>query len=402
MKIFATSYGGSHVKTIKPVIKELAKRGHACIYMPQTIVNKDEFDDVSVVSCQDFIDSDNEKIKQYGEILAQKHHSDHVMQYHESVSYLGQLFYDNYLAYGEEKSWEIYHKHGLAGFNPVAYMKKVLMHFSPDFVIATNAPRMERAALHVATMLNIKNLCIVDFQGLREIEWLKDVRYCSALAVNSSAVCKKLIDAGRSPSSIYITGSPLFEKISLMSQEQIKNYNKDFAFVENRKPIIFFAEQQVSVYRDLSISIKHKLYEACQKYGWILKIRRHPNTISEVGEHIPEGVIISCGKTAVEDDVLSCDVCVTITSTVGWMALVAGKPLLVVPHSSESKNYDVGERDGAFVMNSIDEIEGCLLKIINGTGGSKTFINKSEFIERHPFASKNIASLIENFSWGVA
>lgn len=103
MKIFATSYGGSHIKTIKPVIEELAKRGHSCIYMPQTVVTKDEFDGISIVSCHDYIDYTNPEIMKYGKILAEKHHTDGVMEYHKSVAYLGQLFYDNYLEWGRIK-----------------------------------------------------------------------------------------------------------------------------------------------------------------------------------------------------------------------------------------------------------------------------------------------------------
>lgn len=39
MKILATSYGGSHIKTIEPILIELSMRGHECIYMPQTVAS---------------------------------------------------------------------------------------------------------------------------------------------------------------------------------------------------------------------------------------------------------------------------------------------------------------------------------------------------------------------------
>lgn len=299
---------------------------------------------------------------------------------------------------GEDKTWEVYNKYGLRGLNPVGYMKKVIMHLSPDFVIATNAPRMERAALHAATLLNIKNICIVDFQGLREIDWLKDARCCSSVAVNSIGVYEKLIEAGRDQSSVYITGSPLFEKVSIMFEESLDNNRGGAKIIENSRPVIFFAEQQVSVYKDLSAEMRNKLYATCQKHGWILKIRPHPNTIHKYEETIVDGLIISGQQTAVEDDVLSCDVCVTITSTVGWMALMANKPLLVVTHPTESKYYDVGVKNGAFVLDSIDEMESCLLNIINGRNESKSFMNKMGFADRYPFATRNIVDLIENLT----
>ena len=77
--------------------------------------------------------------------------------------------------------------------------------------------------------------------------------------------------------------------------------------------------------------------------------------------------MVSSRDESIRHALLTCDVAVTLTSTVGLEALVMGKDLLIVNISQYSQFVDYRAEDGAYVINSLGEIETALLDIFNRT-----------------------------------
>lgn len=390
MRVLATSYGGSHIKTLEPILNELIIRGHECVYMPQTAAIISIQTKIKTISFMDYVDKKDNLIIEYGKKLAEKHHNSRVMEYDRSVLYLGTLFKELVDQSGEEIAWKKYNKYGLRVCNPIKYMLNVIGQEKPDFVIATNAPRMERALLNAAVLNKIKNICVVDFQGLRSIDWLASSKSCDAIAVNAQITIDKLIEKGRKSSDIYLTGSPLFENINknIESAKKWRTENK----LDDKK-IIFFADQPDYKLIDLPLKIRIKLHEICQKNNLVLITRFHPS-LKRNEKKFPNE-LISKNSQPVEEIVNACDLCITMTSTVGWMAILANKPTVIVNMSSTSSFLKITDKEGASVVNSIEEIEGSILTLLNENLISKELTKKRMMVQKYENSTKVIVDVID-------
>lgn len=394
MKILATSYGGSHNKTIQPILTELHTRGHQCTYMPQTVSSlTSPTVGIRRISFLDYANTNDEEILKYGEKLAIKHHNPQVMTYIESIIYLGTIFKELVIQVGENLAWQYYNKYGLRVCNPIQYMLDLISVERPDFVVATNAPRMERALLNAAVIKRIPNICVVDFQGLRELDWLKSPSSCDNISVGAQVTIDKLIENGRNPKSIYLTGSPLFENIN--RQEIVADAAKwRIEKKLEKETLILFIEQPDFEYPSLSEEIRAKLNEICEKNKYKIITRFHPSQKREIGIKY-NSEIVSLDSEMVEVVVHACDVCVTMTSTVGWMALMANKPLININLSSTSRYMSISEDDGALQLSSLQALENALGLVLSENPVSVKLAKNRMKIQRFEDASKKIVDLIE-------
>jgi hypothetical protein len=393
MKILATSYGGSHIKTIGPLLSELVDRGHDCIYMPQTVASISASLNVKCISFMDYANKNDPDVLKYGEKLALNHHNPRVMTYEASVVYLGTLFTELVSQVGEVLAWSKYNQIGLRACNPVGYMQNLLSLVSPDFVVASNAPRMERALLNAAVVKDIPNICVVDFQGLRALDWLKSPLSCDSIAVNSKLTVDKLIESGRDSGSIYLTGSPLFESVNKTAVIECAAKWRAKNKLENQVTVLF-AEQPDFKYPELPKKIRKKLAEICFKKNFKLITRFHPSQPSDRAAEYP-GEIISPSLQMVEEVVNACDVCVTMTSTVGWMSLMANKPTIIINVSSTSSFLKIEQSDGALQINSLDELENGLNMILTESFMSIMLERRRKNIPKFDSPTMKIADLNE-------
>jgi hypothetical protein len=394
MKILATSYGGSHIKTIEPILIELSIRGHECIYMPQTVASIKPHLGIKNIAFLDYSNNTDYEILKYGKKLAIKHHNPRVMSYEESVVYLGTIFKELVSQIGEDLAWQNYNEIGLRACNPVRFMLNLLDIECPDFVIATNAPRMERALLNAAVIKRIPNICVVDFQGLRAIDWLKSPEYCDHIAVGAQVTIDKLIENGRSPKSIHLTGSPLFGNIN---KPEIIKFAKNWKIENNltNQILILFIEQPDFKYPNLPAEIRIRLNEICKKNNYKMITRFHPSLKQEIKPKYL-GEVISPASEMVEMVVNACDVCVTMTSTVGWMALMANKPLININLSSTSCYMSIKEDDGAMQVNSLENLQDALRLVLSDDPVSTKLEKNRKNIQKFDDSAIKIADLVED------
>jgi hypothetical protein len=397
MKILTTSYGGSHVKTIEPILEELVVRGHECLYMPQTVASINPSLKVKRISFLDYANIKDPQVLDYGKKLVVTHHNSYVMDYEASIIYLETIFKELVSQIGENLAWEKYNEIGLRACNPVNYMQNVIKIECPDFVFASNAPRMERAFLNAAVAMGIPNICVIDFQGLREIDWLKSSLSCDSIAVGSLVTVDRLIENGGNPNSIYLTGSPLFEEINnsklIQSALKWRYQNK----IEQCK-VVLFIEQPDFKFPNLPNKIRAKISEIFLKNNYKFVTRFHPSRSREDLAEYPEEKL-SPPSQMVEEIVHACDVCVMMTSTVGWMALMANKPLVVVNVSSTSQYLNIGEGDGALQISSIDELENGINLVLTQNPISKKLSENRLHLPKFDNSIKKIADLIEENYW---
>lgn len=149
----------------------------------------------------------------WGRALAEKHHSPTIgVEYEDSVAYLGLCYKDLVLRHGEAGAAALMARKGRQAFLPLSVMARVFDRLQPDFVVTSNSPRSEAAAIEVANTRGIDNLIMTDlFTGLGG--YLLKGRTITFLNVVARDMFKAdgLVDG--STSEFHCTGNPAFDKI---------------------------------------------------------------------------------------------------------------------------------------------------------------------------------------------
>ncbi|QJW85039.1 hypothetical protein HK414_20355 [Ramlibacter terrae] len=98
-------------------------------------------------------------------------------------------------------------------FLPVPTLTRIVRAVGAHAVVATSAPRAERAALLAARALGVPSLCMVDLFAAYEIAWLQAPDFADRVCVLNERVRQRLVDAGRPPGHIAVTGNPAFDRL---------------------------------------------------------------------------------------------------------------------------------------------------------------------------------------------
>lgn len=383
---------------IVPLIKELIKRGHSCQFLALTtaaeVASRSGIPHKRPI---DYVDLNDPVVSKWGARLAQIHHTDGKgITCEESIAYLGVSFRDLASDIGEEAAWQRYEKQGLNAFTPVYFMRDVLLQEKPDVVVATTSPRMEKAALRAAYQLNIPSLCMVELFGLMEESWLSRPDNGHVLAVSRSEVADRLAAAGRERRDIFLTGSPMFDQLADPTLPEFgKIWRRDHRVADHEK-LVFWAEQPEPLDPELPRRVRAKLADVCRANNWRLVVRLHPSSTDASKEKIPDGCLQSYAHEPLVHLIHACDVAVTLTSTVGWEALLSGKPLLVLNISPFSHTVTFGDDDGALALPSLDDAERGLHTLLDGGAEAQQLAVLRGKLPPPGGATKRICDLLEN------
>lgn len=132
----------------------------------------------------------------------------------ESLAYHGASFADLAARIGIDAAWDKWRELGRQSFLPVDFMHRVLLHFAPDVVIATNSPRTEQATMIAAGRLGIPSLCAVDMFALHEVKWISQPNFAHRITVLNESVRDLMIRHGVAPNKLAITGNPAFDGLN--------------------------------------------------------------------------------------------------------------------------------------------------------------------------------------------
>lgn len=378
-KCLFISYGGGHVNTNIPVIKELYKLDNIevltiGINLAAETLRRNR------IPCKTLSDYMTKDILEIGLPLAEKFHNfKSSVSFANSIAYYGFSMRDLINSKGKELAKKIFEVYDRRLFLPINTMKQIIEKENPDIVVTTTMHRFEAAALIAANEMGVPSLRIEDLlgninkpfpdkiqvdtidekeelvrKGIRsdkiilksqlEDEEIKKVVnevydiYYNLQPTKFAVLCnyaKKNIERrGLDPDSIVITGQPAFDRLLAF-----KNISKDKLCnelgINAQKPIISFMSQPI----ESRESVLRSIIEAMKKHNdKQLIIKLHPNEdgkiqqiiLNEMGyqalliKDIPAPSIIGIS-----------DLVITVSSTTGLEAVVMDKPLMSINLTGE-------------------------------------------------------------------
>lgn len=246
-RLLFVTYGGGHAHMIYPVVHALRateafERGRITIGvlgLPAATYTLNT-NGIDCLRFRDFLDpaQDADAIA-WGEELARQHHSPTVgVSREDSVAYLGLNYKDLVLQHGEAKAAELFAQRGRQCFLPLHAMARIFDRLKPDFVVTSNSPRAEAAALAVANDRGIPSLAMTDlFTGLGGYV----LKAGSITFLNELAQEMFLADGLVDPvaSEFHLTGNPAFDKILALPHGKMPGWmERHFPGAGGRKAVL--------------------------------------------------------------------------------------------------------------------------------------------------------------------
>lgn len=294
-KILFVTYGGGHAPMVCPIVHKLRESSEYKVGELQikvlSLPAAKQILKSNQIECFGFDDYLDEKIDadaiEWGTELAKTNHSPHTgASIQESIAYLGLSFKDLVVRFGKEEADKLFKEKARHSFHPITIMERIFDDIKPDFVVATNSPRAEAAAIEVANARGIENLIVTDlFSGLKGyVLRANHVTFINEFAYNMFKDNKLLDD---NYSNFHFTGSPAFDKIIKMPKTKdsewiCKNFPESVG-----KNIILHADMPAYVnpisknsYFKTDSEIIEEInacYEATLKNDAIYLIRPHPS-----------------------------------------------------------------------------------------------------------------------------
>ncbi|MGE4242768.1 UDP-glycosyltransferase [Ramlibacter sp.] len=204
-------YGSGHVRMVLPVARALheQRRARVQILALTTAAPVVRVAGLPLLQFKDFVLPGDVAALAHGERLAAS--MTDVVDREETVAYLGLSYADLEAEVGAEEARRRYERDARQAFLPRATLRRILERVKPDLVVATNSPRAERAAIESARELGIPSVCIVDLFAIDEVRWIGRPGYADKVCVLNEDVKRFLVDAGRRPGEIEVTGNPAFD-----------------------------------------------------------------------------------------------------------------------------------------------------------------------------------------------
>ncbi len=210
--VLFVAYGGGHVRMLLPVARLLRDRGLAAPVFVGLTTARAEVEAAGFPSLgfADVVEEGDGPAMERGRDLASRLPS-HAWSFEESAAYLGLSFADLVADHGEAEAGRLYGTHGRQAFLPVRTMERFLRRLQPALLVATSAPRAERASILAARRLGVPSVCLVDLFAAYEIEWLREPGFADRVCVLNAHVQARLVAAGRAAQEVVVTGNPAFD-----------------------------------------------------------------------------------------------------------------------------------------------------------------------------------------------
>ncbi len=215
--VLFVGYGGGHMRMLLPLAQALAREGRArpLLLGLTTAAPLVREAGLPLVQFADVIGPQDAQALAWGrqcvaDLAAQ---GAPVADPEGSAAYLGLSYADLVAEHGEARAAALYAERGRQAFLPVRTLERLLRRLRPDLVVATNAPRAERAAIVAARRLGIPSVCLVDLFAVDEVQWIGAPDYADRVGVLNEGVRQFLLAAGRTPEQVCVTGNPAFDAL---------------------------------------------------------------------------------------------------------------------------------------------------------------------------------------------
>lgn len=366
-KVLFVCYGGGHVRMVIAAARELVRRGIAePVILGLTSARADVIAaGFECLGFADFVEPADAAAVAKGEALARGLQT-LATDMRESAAYLGLSYADLARDQGADEAARAYAQHGRYLFLPVGTMERIIRRTGASAVVATSAPRAERAAILAARRCGIPSLCMVDLFAAYEIEWLKEAGFADRVCVLNERVRDKLVAAGRAPEDVVVTGNPAFDRIA---DPQVREQGAQLRRARGweGKTVLLWASQVEPESHPsnpgrgdptLPARIAHTLRALLPAHAQlVLVVRPHPSEPAAAPPSQPREWLSPRGEDL---HVLlhACDVVAVLTSTVGIEARLAGCHVIQVLgslYSPDAPYLDYGIADQAVALDRLPQ-----------------------------------------------
>lgn len=213
-KVLFVCYGSGHVRALLPAARALQATGRAAVQVLglTTAASEVRAAGLPLLQFRDFVGpGDADALAQGRKLMADL---GEVVDAEETAAYLGLSHADLVAEVGPVEAASRYARLGRQAFLPRRTLQRILQRVAPDVVVATNAPRAERAAIEAAGTLGIPSLCLVDLFAIDEIRWIGQPGYATRVCVLNAQVRDFVLAAGRRPDEVVVTGNPAFDRLT--------------------------------------------------------------------------------------------------------------------------------------------------------------------------------------------
>lgn len=376
-KLFFVTYGGGHVSMLLPVAQAALRSGHEVVFLGLTTARGALAQaGIPAIGFSDLWDFAAPDARRFGKELAAGLPAGGAIAPAESEAYLGISYADLVAAQGEEGARREHAQRGRHAFLPVEFLKRVLAHYAPDVVVATNSPRAEQAAILAAGQLGIPSVCAVDLFALQEVRWIGQPDYASRVCVLNAEVRDMFLAHGRTQQEVVVTGNPAFDR--LQAAETVREgseLRRRRGWNDGRINVLWASqtEPERHPFNDkvgdplLPRRVERVLREVAAADSRLrLVVRYHPS------EQVPfvaqDRVELSTSEDALAPLLHAVDLVVVTASTVGLEAAMAGRPVVSVDCSVFTADAPYAEMGLSVGVAAPDDLPGLLSKLIGNDG----------------------------------
>lgn len=357
-KILMASYGGGHVNVIIPLYNELIIRGYQPVILGLTTAAAKLRDEgIAFYSYSDFITDEDREAIELGEKLTADMELSRQIPKQESIAYMGICYQELIQQHGTAEADRLFRSFGRQCFLPKLFMRRVLEALTPDIVVTTSSPRSEKALVLQAGEMGIKCFCIVDFyQEYDLVGGLGERGYADKVFVPFREMKKLLQKMGRVSTEIEVCGNPALDYLATIDIE------KDSALVRQQrgwqdKFVVFWVKSDSAVLKESEKNVEEKLVNVFDQDPAVqIVIRPHPNDPGDYSCSTEKGIFVSTQDDPVHLELATCDVLVTMNSTVGLQANLLGKPVIQVDVIAYKAKVPFSVLEIGVSVKSLDEM----------------------------------------------
>lgn len=370
MKVLFVCYGGGHIAMVLPVIRALRKQ------QPDVVITLIALTTARAAACAageralGYADlkhlTDAEFTEQWGPRLAAGNTHPAVSP-DETNAYMGVNFWDLVQQHGMDQALELHRQAGRYSFHPIHFFRRVLAHFQPDVVVATNSPRSEQAALEAAMEQGVPTMSMLDLFAMDYDPYLKRERHADCITVMLPLVRENLVAAGVDRDRVVVTGNPAFDGLFDRKQKQAAQELRHHLGWDYLKVVLWAGiverlpspAEKILAGTSFAEAVEAILRRWCaQRDDVALLLRYHPNEAHLfLSDRLQSRVYVSRPlQDALHPQILASDALVVTGSTVGVEAAVARVPVLSLESSGSSGVLSYAQMGISQGVNRLSEL----------------------------------------------
>lgn len=406
--VLLLSYGGGHAAALAPVAKRLqAANVDVQVLGLTTAAAYYQARGLMTIGIADLCGHvpGYANVAARGAVLAAEQASHHAVPEAESRAYLGVGYLALERELGAYEAERRYARLGRQAFLPRDFFARLFEVARPSVVVATSAPRAERAALEMAFAAGVPSLCVVDLYAPFEIEWCAAPRFAHRICVLNDAVADRFRKHGAKDDRLVVTGNPAFDRLGALDIPAARaRYRKAHGLAETDRLVVWISQPEPAIHPfsgaagdpNLPLQIERQLADQFAGEPCVhLLMRLHP---SEDRPPAVEQLRLRYSRSdePLDDVLCAADCIVTTSSTVGLEAALIGVPVVQITNSVFSPDLPLAELGFATAAEDAYTAAGVVRQILLANPASSRRLEQAEeCFDATSLVSKQIFELLK-------